>query len=70
MSEAAAGQARSARRRAIEIGRHAGIGAARRCTEAEWARRPQARRAARVAARLRSADTPASARHVAARRPN
>jgi hypothetical protein len=35
MSKAAAGQARSARRRAIEIGRHAGIGAARRCTEAE-----------------------------------
>jgi hypothetical protein len=35
MSKAAAGQARSARRRAIEIGRHPGIGTARRCTEAE-----------------------------------
>jgi hypothetical protein len=35
MSKAAAGQARSARRRAIEIGRHAGVDTAGRCTEAE-----------------------------------
>jgi hypothetical protein len=35
MSKAAEGQARSARRRAIEIGRRAGVGTARRFTEAE-----------------------------------
>jgi hypothetical protein len=35
MSKAAAGQARSARRRAIEIGRHVGIGVAPSCKEAE-----------------------------------
>jgi hypothetical protein len=35
MSKAAAGQARSARRRAIEIGRRAGVGTARLSKEAE-----------------------------------
>jgi hypothetical protein len=35
MSKAAESQARSACRRTIEIGRHAGVGTARRFTEAE-----------------------------------